>query len=111
MGCHGHVLSLRRVWSGPFEASEGVTLDQVEVIARTPELDEWLRPLEQGLDDLPEVRCTAEGAAKLRNGNPGMVISSNAEYGDEAWASFEGRAVAVGVYRSGELHPSRVFVL
>ena len=111
MGCHGHVLSLRRVWSGPFEASEGVTLDQVEAIARTPELDEWLRPLEQGLDDLPEVRCTAEGAAKLRNGNPGMVISSNAEYGDEAWASFEGRAVAVGVYRSGELHPSRVFVL
>ena len=57
------------------------------------------------------MRCTAEGAAKLRNGNPGMVISSNAEYGDEAWASFEGRAVAVGVYRSGELHPSRVFVL
>ena len=111
MGCHGHVLSLRRVWSGPFEASEGVTLDQVEAMARTPELDEWLRPLEQGLDDLPEVRCTAEGAAKLRNGNPGMVISSNAEYGDEAWASFEGRAVAVGVYRSGELHPSRVFVL
>ena len=33
----------------------------------------------------------------------------NVDYGDEAWASFEGKAVAVGTYRSGELHPSRVF--
>ena len=31
--------------------------------------------------------------------------------GDEAWASHQGRAVAVGVYKSGELHPSRVFNL
>ncbi|WP_226780178.1 tRNA pseudouridine(55) synthase TruB [Oceaniglobus trochenteri] len=110
LGCHGHVLSLRRVWSGPFEADEGLSLELLDQLARTPALDAWLRPLEQGLDDLPEVRCTPEGAAKLRNGNPGMVIASDAEYGDEAWASFEGRAVAVGIYRSGELHPSRVFV-
>jgi len=110
LGCYGHVLALRRVWSGPFEASEGLSLELLEQLARTPALDTWLRPLEQGLEDLPEVRCTAEGAAKLRNGNPGKVISSDAEYGDEAWASYEGRAVAVGIYRSGELHPSRVFV-
>jgi len=110
LGCYAHVLALRRVWSGPFEASEGLSLELLDQLARTPALDTWLRPLEQGLEDLPEVRCTAEGAAKLRNGNPGMVISSDAEYGDEAWASFEGRAVAVGIYRSGELHPSRVFV-
>ncbi|HBR35813.1 MAG TPA: tRNA pseudouridine(55) synthase TruB, partial [Sulfitobacter pontiacus] len=31
------------------------------------------------------------------------------EYGDEVWASFEGRAVAVGRFKAGELHPSRVF--
>ncbi len=110
LGCHGHVTALRRVWSGPFEASEGVTMDRIEELARTPELDALLRPLEDGLADLPELRATAEGAAKLRNGNPGMVLSSEAEYGDEAWASHDGQAVAVGIYRSGELHPSRVFV-
>ena len=38
-----------------------------------------------------------------------MVLDSNAEYGEECWASYEGRAVAVGVYKAGELHPSRVF--
>jgi tRNA pseudouridine55 synthase len=31
------------------------------------------------------------------------------EYGDEAWASLDGRAIAVGIYKAGELHPSRVF--
>ncbi|GKY86797.1 tRNA pseudouridine(55) synthase TruB [Sinisalibacter aestuarii] len=110
LGCHGHVAELRRVWSGPFEAEEGVSLDLVEKLAQTPELDAYLRPLEQGLDDLPELKATVEGATRMRHGNPGMVLAAaDVEYGDEAWASFEGKAVAVGVYKAGELHPSRVF--
>ncbi|MBD3679514.1 MAG: tRNA pseudouridine(55) synthase TruB [Rhodobacteraceae bacterium] len=109
LGCLGHVLTLRRVWSGPFEAEDGIGLERIDELARTEELDSYLRPLEEGLADLPEVKATPEGAARLRNGNPGMVISSEAEYGDEAWASYQGHAVAVGIYRSGELHPNRVF--
>ena len=38
-----------------------------------------------------------------------MVITSDAEYGDEAWASLDGKAVAIGIYKAGELHPTRVF--
>jgi tRNA pseudouridine55 synthase len=110
LGCHGHVAWLRRTWSGPFDASEGLSMEQVEAMAHTPELDTHLRPLEQGLCDLPELPATPEGAAKLRNGNPGMVLTSSVEYGDEAWASYQGRAVAVGIYKAGELHPNRVFV-
>jgi tRNA pseudouridine55 synthase len=109
LGCLGHVVSLRRTWSGPFHAADGLTLDQIEDLARTPALDAHLLPLETGLADLPELRCTAEGAARLRNGNPGMVLTSEAEYGDDCWASFEGKAVAVGTYKAGLLHPSRVF--
>ncbi len=109
LGCLGHVTQLRRIWSGPFDAEDGLTLEQVEALARSPELDTHLLPLETGLTDLPELRCTPESAARLRNGNPGMVIASDVEYGDEAWASLDGRAVAVGIYKAGELHPSRVF--
>ncbi|WP_037227987.1 tRNA pseudouridine(55) synthase TruB [Roseobacter sp. GAI101] len=109
LGCLGHVRDLRRVWSGPFDAKDGLTMEQIEEMARTDALDTHLLPLEHGLQDLPEVKATAEGAARLRNGNPGMVIASSVNYGDEAWASFEGRAVAVGRYKAGELHPSRVF--
>jgi len=110
LGCFGHVVRLRRVWSGPFDAADGLSMDQIEKMARTPELDSHLRPLEEGLADLPQLRCTPEGAARLRNGNPGMVLASNVEYGDECWASLDGQAVAVGIYKAGELHPSRVFV-
>lgn len=110
LGCFGHVTKLRRIWSGPFEADDGLTMAQVEEMARTPDLDAYIRPLEQGLTDLPELRCTPEGAARLRNGNPGMVLASNVEYGDECWASLGGQAVAVGIYKAGEVHPSRVFV-
>ncbi len=109
LGCFGHVRELRRIWSGPFEAQEGLSLEQVDAMARTTELDEHLLPLETGLAELTEVTATAEGAARLRNGNPGMVIAPDVEYGDECWASFEGRAVAVGRFKAGELHPSRVF--
>ena len=109
LGCHAHVVTLRRVWSGPFEATDGLTLDQIDAMARTPDLDAHVLPLETGLADLPELRCTPEGAARLRNGNPGMVLASDVEYGDEAWASLDGHAVAVGIYKAGELHPSRVF--
>ena len=109
LGCHGHVLRLRRIWSGPFEAEEGISLEEVERLARTPDLDAHVRPLEEGLADLPELKATPEGAARLRHGNPGMVIAADMDYGDEAWASFEGRALAVGRFRAGELHPDRVF--
>ncbi len=109
LGCEGHVLSLRRIWSGPFEAEAGVGLDTVERLAQSPDLDAMLLPLEIGLADLPEVRATAEGAARLRNGNPGQVIGSGIEYGEEVWVGFDGRAVAVGRYLGGEVHPSRVF--
>ena len=109
LGCHAHVVTLRRLWSGPFEAEDGLTLEQIDALARTPDLDAHVLPLETGLADLPELRCTPEGAARLRNGNPGMVLASDVDYGDEAWASLDGRAIAVGIYKAGELHPSRVF--
>ncbi|MGI9394147.1 MAG: tRNA pseudouridine(55) synthase TruB, partial [Boseongicola sp.] len=35
----------------------------------------------------------------------------NVEYGDVAWASYAGQPVAIGVYKAGELHPTRVFRL
>ncbi|WP_209505275.1 MULTISPECIES: tRNA pseudouridine(55) synthase TruB [unclassified Ruegeria] len=110
LGCHGHVKELRRIWSGPFEAEDGLSIEQIDEMAKTTALDEYLHPLETGLSDLPELKCTPEGATRLRNGNPGMVLAGDVEYGDEAWASFDGKAVAVGIYKSGELHPSRVFV-
>jgi tRNA pseudouridine55 synthase len=108
LGCLGHVEWLRRTWSGPFDAEAGVSMQQIEAEAKTEALDARLLPLELGLQDLPEFPATPEGATRLRNGNPGMVIAS-ADWGTEGWASLNGQAVAVGHYQGGELHPNRVF--
>jgi len=110
LGCLGHVAWLRRVWSGPFNAAEGLSLEEIDRLARTPALDGRLLPLSVGLADLPELVATPQGAARLRNGNPGMVIASGVDYGEEAWASYEGQPLAVGRYMAGELHPFRVFI-
>lgn len=111
LGCLGHVTALRRIWSGPFELEDAVTLEEVERLAKSPDIDGLLLPLEAGLTDLPELPATAEGAARMRNGNPGMVLAADVDYGELAWASYQGQPVAVGTYRAGELHPSRVFNL
>ena len=110
LGCYGHVLRLRRVWSGPFDAADGISLDTIDRLARTAELDQFLRPLEDGLIDLPQVTCPADSVAKLRHGNPALVFPSDVQFGDECWVSHLGHAIAVGQYRSGELHPSRIFL-
>jgi tRNA pseudouridine55 synthase len=109
LGCFGHVRELRRIWSGPFDAADGISLERINDLAKQPELDTYLRPLEEGLLDLPQVNATPEGAVRMRNGNPGMVMASEVEYGDECWASLDGKAIAVGRYKAGEVHPSRVF--
>jgi tRNA pseudouridine55 synthase len=103
-------LALRRVWSGPFRVEEGISpqaLLDLEMDARAA----WLRPLEQGLHDLPQVTLTDEGAVRLRNGNPGSVLIAPARPGDTVWGSYKGQPVAVGTYLGGMLHPSRVFNL
>ena len=109
LGCYGHVRDLRRIWSGPFRAEDGLTIEQIDELAHTPELDAYLRPLEEGLSDLPRVAVTDQGLAKLKNGNPGMVVAHGVEYGDECWAAYDDHAIAVGRFKAGELHPSRVF--
>lgn len=109
LGCLGHVAWLRRVWSGPFHADQGMSLAEVEALARTPDLAARVLPLELGLADLPQVVATEEGAHRLRHGNPGQVLG-HLDYGTECWASRNGRAVAVGRYLGGEVHPHKVFV-
>ena len=110
LGCLGHVQKLRRVWSGPFDVEEAVSFETIEDLAKDPALDAHLLPLDLGLADLPELRANDLGFARLKNGNPGQVLGT-AEWGEEVWVSYQGKPVAVGIYRGGEVHPSRVFNL
>ena len=111
LGYLAHVHSLRRIWSGPFDLDGATTLENIETVAKSPQADDLLKPLETGLADLPELPASAEGAMRMKNGNPGLVLAAKVNYGEMAWASHQGVPIAVGVYKAGELHPSRVFNL
>ena len=110
LGCYGHVLRLRRIWSGPFDVADAVTMEQVEAVARTEALDAMLLPLQMGLSDLQAAHCPAESIGKLRNGNAATVVATGVAYDELVWAKHGDEAIAIGNYRSGELHPVRVFV-
>ncbi|MFK7941447.1 MAG: tRNA pseudouridine(55) synthase TruB [Paracoccaceae bacterium] len=109
LGCHGHVVALRRVASGNFSVDDAIPFDTVDAI-REEGGDQYLLPLETGLADLPEVSVRLPEATRLRNGNPAPVTHSVLEYGDDAWASCDGVPVAIVTYKAGQLHPDRVFV-
>jgi tRNA pseudouridine55 synthase len=105
LGCLAHVAALRRLRAGPFDVADAMGVEQLET-----DPDALLLPLTAALAGLPELAATPEGAARLLNGNPGEVVGS-LDWGAEAWASLDGRPLAIGTWRGGRLHPTRVFVL
>jgi tRNA pseudouridine55 synthase len=110
LGCLGHVAALRRLWSGPFDLAAATDLPTLERLAGDPALDARLLPVAAGLAGLPELACSAPAARALGAGNPAAFPGAGLAEGATAWASAEGRPVAIGRWRGGALHPERVFV-
>jgi len=111
LGCLGHVVALRRLWSGPFDLAAALDLEALETLARTPELDARLLPVEAGLRGLPELAAPAAAAETLRHGGSVALCARGLADGAPAWASAGGRPLAVGAWRAGLFRPERVFVL
>lgn len=109
LGCLGHVESLRRIWSGPFDAQDGVSFDKIDRETQGW-LEEQLLPLEAALEDMPMLRATPQGAQRIRNGNPGEVTGT-AEWGEAVWVSDAEGPVCIGRYQGGTVQPERVFNL
>ena len=110
LGCFGHVTALRRIWSGPFTLRGAVTWEEIEAAGQGEGLDDRLLPLESALVGLPECPCPEASVGLLRNGGSALVFAPDGlQWGDEAWASRDGRAIAVGHYEGGSLRPTRVF--
>lgn len=111
LGCLGHVIQLRRVWSGPFGEEDAISFETLDEWRHKAPAEKRLLPVSTGLDDIPALAVTAAMAAHLKQGRAVPATGVDLSYGDEAWASFEGTPVAVGTVKGGLLHPSRVFNL
>lgn len=112
LGCHAHVTALNRTASGAFTLENAIAFEQLDAIREAGEEedgDTHLLPLQAGLSELPEVPVGAPEAARLRSGNAIPVAVTELDYGDEAWVSNDGVAIALVRYAGGMLNPKRVF--
>ena len=109
LGCHGHVVLLRRTRVGPFHVGNGVALEALREQAETRGLA--LLPVDAGLTELARIAIDRNGAATLRRGQKLLLRGSGAPLEGPAYAICLGVPVAVGAVEEGFFVSSRVFNL
>ncbi len=106
LGCGGHLSALRRLETGPFEASQCVTLQELEHMDETKRLDA-LKPVDVLLPDYAEVSLDNENAGRFLSGvrrrGPWVDCDHVAVYGEHP-RTLLGTAHVHG----GELIPGRL---
>jgi tRNA pseudouridine55 synthase len=109
LGCHGHVVVLRRTRVGPFLADRAAALDALREVpeARTAAL----LPLEAGLAELPRLAIDRNGAAILRRGQKLLLRGGDAPVEGPAYAACFGAPIAFGIVEGGYFVSTRVFNL
>ena len=106
LGTRGHVTMLRRTAVAGFTQADAITIDTLEA---APDRDVLLRSSSIALRHLPELCVSSEDAALIRNGGIVLLRGASAPIVvPDAWASFNGGAVAIGSVKAGHFHPSRV---
>jgi tRNA pseudouridine55 synthase len=96
---------------GRIRYRDAVTLDEIERLAKSPEIDQLLHPVSLGLPTCRNCARPRRARRGCATAIPGTCLPGEVEYGDLAWASLDGQPVAVGRFRAGSLHPERVFNL
>jgi len=115
LGCHGHVIALRRTEVGPFDEAQAVTLEVLQAAAEETDGERilaLLKPVEAALADLPELLVSQTDAASLARGQTVLIRGRDAPIlTGPAYATSKGRLIALGELAKGALHPTRVFNL
>jgi tRNA pseudouridine55 synthase len=68
MGCGAHLLSLRRLRSGPFTLEGAILWERLKDLSKAEDLSPWLISLKEALPDLPEVIGDERLVKKIRFG-------------------------------------------
>lgn len=114
LGCGAHVIALRRRAAGPFDESDMITFETLEMALEEESLDRFLMPISSTVQTWPEVRLTDSTAYYLRQGQPVIVAHAPtsgwvrlAEILDETSTRF----IGVGeILEDGRVAPRRLVV-
>jgi tRNA pseudouridine55 synthase len=106
LGCGGHLIALRRVMTGPFDAMQCVTLQALEAMDEAERLGA-LRPVDVLLPGYTEVVLDSDSAGRflsgLRRRGPWVDCDRVAVYGEHPRA-----LLGTAHVRGGELIPGRL---
>ena len=113
LGCFGHVVALRRLRVGPFDARAALSLPALEQLVADDALPQALLPVGTALADMPALALTQPQVDRLRAGQtirvaPGLLIGEP-ETDATVRAMAAGRIVALARLHGSELSPVRVF--
>ena len=106
--CFAHVKWLKRIWSGPFELKNSISLQNFDEIRELSSLKQLLQPIEVGLQNLPFVTCNTKDVGHIANGRSIIVSSTEIEADKTCWVKCDGKALALGTVRDSQFYPSRV---
>lgn len=75
LGCGAHIKSLRRTAAGPFTLDQAYTVERLEQLAGEglPVLDALLQPMDQILDEFPDICLNENQAFYIRQGQAVIV--------------------------------------
>ncbi len=112
LGCHGHVVALRRAVVGGFDEQDAVTPDELRALADAGRPADALLPVDTALDDLPQLPVSRHDAARLMRGQGVLLRGRDAPVFDGTVAVFSGGTLlALAEIAAGELVPKRIFHL
>ena len=115
LGCLGHVVALRRLCVGPFTEATAISLEKLEEVGHSAELQTYLLPVGSALAGIPALNLTEAEASSLQRGRPIAVLpvasrspSSKVSKDAVVCAMARGRLVALAQVKGGEIHPLRI---
>lgn len=109
LGCGAHVTTLRRLASGPYQAEQMITFEQLELLADDAQaLENLLLPIETLAESCPNINLTSLTSFYVRRGQPVLIPHSPLD-GWVKLTSPEGLFLGMGiVLEDGRIAPKRL---
>lgn len=112
LGYGAHVVALRRLMVGSYQASQMVTLERLQYLVahnEYQELNKLLLPIETMLAKMPEVFLTSDMVHYVLSGQPVLVPGTAKEGGWVKLKSKDGKFLGVGeVMSDGRMAPRKI---
>jgi tRNA pseudouridine55 synthase len=111
LGCGAHVAELRRTKAGPFNLQRTVTLEELERVhakGGSEAVDQFLLPVDSGLQDWPLLQFSEHSSFYWLQGQP-VRASDAPKFGNVRVQDHTGRFIGIGeVTDDGRIAPRRL---